>query len=175
MAVNRLKGSALKPQQKGQALFEFIVFLPFLLFMLTIMFTVGNAINGSINQQKAVRRYFFHFYKGNSTLPMARDLNYFSEQGLRRVGAVSVGWREKSSKSGEIGDSFATCYRFSRLFGESDDDDCFNPSINEGRSNFIRIYTQFGLCGETYALSNENNTISPDYFGRARSYGCTIQ
>ena len=54
---------------RGQALFEFIVFLPFLLFMLTIMFTVGNAINGSINQQKAVRRYFFTSTKATPPFP----------------------------------------------------------------------------------------------------------
>ena len=105
---------------------------------------------------------------------MARDLSYLSEQGLQLVGAVSVGWREKSA-GGETGESFATCYPFSRLFGENDDDDCFSPSIDEGRSNFIRIYTQFGLCGETYITSDDSNTFSPDYFGRARADGCTLR
>ena len=156
-------------------MFEFIVFLPFLLFILTIIFTVGNAINGSINQQKAVRRYFFHYYKGNSTIPLAGDLTFLAGRGLRLVGAVSVGWREKST-GGETGQSFATCYPFSRLFGESDDDDCFSPSLDdEGRSNYIRIYTQFGVCGETYGISNDSDTFSPAYFARAYSSGCTLQ
>jgi hypothetical protein len=45
--------------QEGQAVFELLIFLPFLLFLYTIYYTAGNAINGSINQQKAVRGYFY--------------------------------------------------------------------------------------------------------------------
>ena len=165
MVVKALKK---KVGEKGQALFEFIVFLPFLLFILTIMFMVGNAINGSINQQKAVRRYFFHYFKGNSTIPSNEDLTALFSGGVRRMGAVSVGWREKS-----VGDfSFATCYPFAGLFG--DDEDCFRPSLQEGRSNYIRIYTTFGLCGETYIQSDEG-PFSPDYFRRAYASGCMIQ
>ena len=171
MVANILKE---KGWDKGQALFEFIIFLPFLLFVLTTMFAVGNAINGSINQQKAVRRYFFYIYKGNSTIPTAENLDFLASSGLQKVGAVSVGWKEKTLEQGETGKAIATCYPFSTLFGKSDDDDCENPSIEEGRSGFIRIYTQFGLCGETYSTFG-NNTFSPDYFRRSLADGCTLQ
>ena len=169
MAANSSKNS----KDKGQALFEFIIFLPFLLFIVTVMFTIGNAINGSINQQKAVRRYFFYTYKGNSMAPAMGSLNFLSSRGLQRVGAVSVGWREKASIQGDSIKAFATCYRFSPLFGTNDEDDCDKPSPDEGRSSFIRIYTQFGVCGETY--STADNTFVPDYFGRSTQEGCTLQ
>ena len=68
-------------REEGQALFEFVVFLPFLLFILVLMFTLGNAINGSINQQKAARRYFFYLNKGNSTLPNASNLRRICRRG----------------------------------------------------------------------------------------------
>ena len=165
-------------KEDGQAIFEFVVFLPILLFLFTVIFTIGNSINGSINQQKAVRRYFFYIYKGNSTIPSARDLNFLLEQGLKKVGAVSVGWREKSEGGGGgeggASSSFATCYPFSKIFSDSEDDDCFEPSVDDGKSNFIRIFTQFGICGESYNVFN-GNTFILDHFGRGRSDSCTIQ
>ena len=167
MVANQLKEK--RGDDRGQALFEFIIFLPFLLFFVTVMFTIGNAINGSINQQKAARRYFFYIYKGNSTIPDAGNLNILAEDGLQKVGAVSVGWREK-----DVGkDSFATCYRLATFLGKGDDDDCDKPSLDEGRSNFVRIFTMFGLCGETYRISD--GTIISDYFGRSFASGCTLQ
>ena len=171
MAADILKQ---KRRNQGQALFEFIIFLPFLLFVVTTMFAVGNAINGSINQQKAVRRYFFYIYKGNSTIPTAENLRFLASQGLQKVGAVSVGWKEKTVEEGETGKAVATCYPFSTLFGKSEDDDCEKPSIDEGRSNFIRIYTQFGMCGETYRTFRDD-TFSPDYFGRSSTTACTLE
>ena len=47
-------------KQQGQALVEFIIFLPFMLMMYTVVITLGDAINGSINQQKATRAYFYY-------------------------------------------------------------------------------------------------------------------
>ena len=162
-----------KRKDKGQSLFEFVVFLPFLLFVLVIMFTVGNAINGSINQQKATRRYFFYINKGNSTLPRSDYLRELAGDGLERVGAVSLGWREKSAAQDTAAPAYATCYSLPTLFGKVDGDECDKPSQDEG-SNFIRIYTQFGLCGETYAKSGDD-TFIVDSLGRARSGSCTIQ
>ena len=161
----------LKKCERGQALFEFVVFLPFLLFILVIMYTVGNAINGSINQQKAARRYFFYIVKGNSTLPRASNLNRYAQEGLELVGSMSVGWREKSSSDTN---PYATCYALPTLFGKSDDDECDRPSTDEGRSNFIRIYTLFGVCGETYSRLGGDRFV-PDHLTRSTFSGCLLQ
>ena len=163
------KKSGDKRREEGQALFEFIVFLPFLLFVLIIMYTVGNAINGSINQQKATRRYFFYINKGNSTLPTAGYLRDLANDGIELAGAMSVGWREKAS--GET--SYATCYSLPTLFGKSDDDDCDKPSLDDGRSNFVRIYTQFGVCGETYSTFG-GDVFASAPMARARASSCLL-
>ena len=66
---------------EGQAIFELILFMPFLVYFVTLLFTAGNSINGSINQQKAVRGYFYHLLKGNSNLPVKLDLDAFKSAG----------------------------------------------------------------------------------------------
>ena len=43
--------------RKGQAIFEFIIFLPILLILYGVLVSVSSAINGSINQQKATRGF----------------------------------------------------------------------------------------------------------------------
>lgn len=161
-------------EEDGQSIFEFIIFLPLFIFMFVSIFTIGDSINGSINQQKAVRRYFFYIYKGNSTVPSARSLNFFLQQGeVKRAGVASVGWREKAG-SGGGSLSFATCYPLPTLFSDSEDSDCFAPVEDEERSNFVRIYTQFGLCGENYSTF-DGNTFVLDHMGRSYSQGCTLQ
>ncbi len=77
--------------QKGQAIFELIIFLPFLIFLYTIYSTTGNAINGSINQQKAVRGYFYGLLRGNSYINTTTDLDEFSEKAISVVGFSALG------------------------------------------------------------------------------------
>ena len=160
--------------EKGQSIFEFIIFLPFMIFLLTVIISVGNSINGSINQQKAVRRYFFYIYKGNSTIPTATDLSFFARQGLQQVGVSSVGWREKAGSSGETSSSFGTCYPFNTLFSENKDDECDAPALVDNKSNFVRLFTFFGICGETYQKA-EGDYFLPNYSARSLPSSCTIQ
>ena len=158
-------------KEDGQAIFEFIIFLPLMLFMFTVIFTIGNSINGSINQQKATRRYFFHIAKGNSTIPGPWYLSQI-DASVSRIGTVSVGWREKESSGG---DSYATCYPLVDFFSDNKDDDCFNPSIKDKKSNFVRIYTQFGVCGESFVRHPSGAFFLPDYGQRANGNSCTIR
>lgn len=130
--------------EDGQAIFEFIIFLPFFIFFFTIMITIGNAINGSINQQKATRRYFYYLIKGNSRAPDLTDLDAFAN--LNLVGQSSVGWREKSKNK----TSFGTCYRFQTLFSGDEGETCDEPLDGENRSRFVRVFTFYGICGDSY-------------------------
>ena len=59
MAVSKIK----LLDNKGQAVFETMMFLPVLLFFVVYMTRTGNAINASINQQKATRGYTYYLLK----------------------------------------------------------------------------------------------------------------
>ncbi|MCY4523174.1 MAG: hypothetical protein OXB84_00400, partial [Halobacteriovoraceae bacterium] len=56
-----------KIYSKGQALIELLVFFPFLILLIIAMLKLASAINGSINQQKAVRSYFFYLKIGRAS------------------------------------------------------------------------------------------------------------
>ena len=158
-------------KEEGQAVFEFLVFLPLLMFLLTVLITIGNSINGSINQQKATRRYFFYIIKGNSTLPRYDNLQKLHGYGHTRVGMSGIGWRGKS----EGKTSFGTCYRFLDTFSDNQSDTgCGNPQIEDGKSNFVRIFTYFGVCGETYRADSGGIHFEPDYASRATRGGCLV-
>lgn len=131
---------------EGQAIFELIVFLPFLVYFVTIMVTAGSAINGSINQQKATRGYFYYILKGNSNIPIRNDLNSLNSSGVERVSVFSIGWAESRPSDGE---QFGTCYEFSRLYSTTDET-CEGKKIEPGKSIFIKPFTMYGLCSATY-------------------------
>ncbi len=134
----------------GQALFEFLIFIPVLLIISVLMVSMGNAINGSINQQKATRRYFFYIVKNNSNFPLYNNLNIYRDSGLELAGMLSIGWAEKI-----IGESrYSTCYKVAE-FGESSDETCDSVNTDENNSRFIRVYTAYGICGQTYNLGND--------------------
>jgi hypothetical protein len=140
--------------QKGQAIFELIIFIPFLVFLYTIYSTTGNAINASINQQKSVRGYFYSLIRGNSYINSLPDLEEFSGFGVKTVGFASLGWREKSDKSGKT--AYAPCFKFiSLLKGSSSSEDCDSAnrdtdSRGNGVSHYVRVFTFYGVCGPVY-------------------------
>ena len=113
------------------------------------MVNVTNSINASINQQKAVRGYMFHFLKGNSTAPTMLDLVGTYDKGSIEFGsAVSIGWREKS-----IGQKpFGACFKFTRFLGDPTEETCedANAAEEDGKSTYIRVFTFYGICGTSY-------------------------
>lgn len=147
--------------EKGQAIFELILFLPFLVFMVSIFYTIGNSISGSINQQKAVRNYFYFLVKNNSYINTAKEVElYATDNGMKSVGFAAVGWREKS-----ISDrvSIAPCFTFSSMLKNSDsNEECDGPERGQGStgptSHFIRLFTFYGVCGPTYFLPAEGGS-----------------
>lgn len=139
--------------QNGQAIFEMILFLPFLLFLYTIYYTTGNSINGSINQQKSVRAYFYGLVKGNSYVVSLSDLRTFGDSGLKKIGFNSVGWNEKLGAGNR---SFAPCFKFSSLLKNSSTEECEGDERDEeGSSRFIRLFTYYGVCGPTYIVTSD--------------------
>jgi len=160
MAANKKQKDS--KDEKGQALFELIVFLPLMIFMLTIIYTVGNSINASINQVKATRRYFYYLAKGNSRLPDKSDLKEFFQTGMESVSMSSVAWRE--SEENKL--SYGACYKINTLFGTDSDDDCKKPQIEDQKTQYIRIFTAYGICGEDYMRNGqiaayERNALQP--------------
>ena len=133
--------------ERGQAIFEFIVFLPFLLFMFVIMTTIGNSINASINQQKVTRRYFYFLLKGNSTAPNRGILEKWEGDGLTYAGMSYVGFWERRLG----GEPVAPCFKLNTLFSGGMSETCENPSSGS-KSRFVRTFTTYGICGETYGI-----------------------
>jgi len=146
--------------EKGQALFEMILFLPFLLFLYTIFYSAGNSISGSINQQKAVRGYFYNLLKGNSYLMTHSELVKFKDEGVKFVGFNALGFNSHRSTGG---DSFAPCFRFSSLLRNGSREECDGSTRDiEGSSRFIRLYTFYGVCGPAYVATSDSQ--GKDYF-----------
>jgi hypothetical protein len=164
-----------KNREEGQAIFEFVIFLPFLIFLYTIMYNVGNAINGSINQQKATRRYYFHFIKGNSMIPNRDDLDIYIQREIRTAGMSGLGWRENGGEADD-GEAFGTCYKFGSFFlGGDRSETCREVEQGVAQSKFIRIYTYFGVCGETYTVPPGGNYYISDFSSGLKNdpQGCT--
>lgn len=144
--------------EKGQAIFEFIIFLPFLVFMFTIFYTAGNSINGSINQQKATRGYYYTLVKNNTYLLTETDLARFSEHSLKRVGFFAIGWREKGDDSKQYGN----CFKFMSLLKGTATEECDSEErIDDDASAFVRVFTSYGVCGGTYFQVENSNLRAP--------------
>ena len=94
-------------KEKGQALIEFIIFLPFMLMMFMIVLTLGNAINGSINQQKAVRGYFYYRLQNNSQITR-RNVPSIGTM----MGHYMVGWADYIEGNAPV----APCYKLKMPF-----------------------------------------------------------
>ncbi len=144
--------------QKGQALFELIIFLPFLIFLYSIYYTTGNSISGSINQQKAVRGYFYSLTRGNSYLNTMQELESFGDKGIKTVGFSALGWREKSTNGGQ--NAFAPCFKFSSLLKNESTEECDSSEREEeGSSRYIRVFTFYGVCGPVYTESSDSSGV----------------
>jgi hypothetical protein len=172
----------LKPDQsilknaKGQSIFELIVFVPLLLIVLTMMVTTGNAINSSINQLKATRGYFYFILRGNPTGQRKTFLqSYVNQYSLQTIGMNVVGWRTR--RNNDEGETLATCYRYNAFLSNlGNDTNCDEPaSLTEAKTPFIRIYTAYGICSETYQIAGDPNKIYVPHNLSGRSEGCHLR
>lgn len=135
-----------------------ILFLPFLVFLFTIYYTVGNSISGSINQQKAVRGYFYALVRNNSYVNSGTDIKEFvTRNGMKRIGFNAIGWREDSKGGGDNQQAIAPCFKFSSVLKGDSSETCEGKERGESDmgpvSSYIRLFTFYGVCGPVYTVS----------------------
>lgn len=132
--------------EEGQSVIEFVIFLPFLLMMYTATMSIANAINGSLNQQKVTRAYFYYTLQNNSTFPRpyrdggSQPYNYWTQFGMQ-----IMGWTEKLVNEEPV----MTCYKFKIPLGTAKGDSC-EKSYRTTTTQYIRVGTVYGACGTTY-------------------------
>ena len=158
---------------KGQAVFELVAFMPIFIFLFMLMITVGDAINISINQQKATRRYLHYLLKGNSTFPRSKNLED-DWQGINAAGMYAIGFAERMDSDQPI----APCFKLLGLKVDGGEQ-CIDEQ-NSGESDFVKIFTTYGVCGNNYIRDPEGNFRTyhnyPGSVGWSlKSAGCSLR
>lgn len=132
---------------KGQALIEFIIFLPFMLMMYTVVASLGDAIYGSINQQKVTRAYFYFRLQNNSQISKPqRSGGGLTNESWVQFGHYFIGWSDYLQ--GEA--PYAPCYKLNLPFAAAAGDTC-DQTYSNVTTQFIRVATVYGICGATMA------------------------
>ena len=132
--------------QNGQALVEFVLFLPFMLMMYSIIMNVSNAINASINQQKVTRAYFYYRMQNNSMVPKPRRGSPDPSVGWTTFGMHITGWASELYNNSV---PVAACFKFNIPLGSTAEDSC-KEAYNKKTTQYIRVGTVYGICGTTY-------------------------
>lgn len=163
--------------QSGQALFEFIIFVPLMLILLSLFMTINSAINASINQQKFTRGFFYHLIQNDSMMPNNSMLANIKGDGAQSASIFALGWQE--SKQGQT--PIAPCFKIKTFFGNPGDEKCTPGEKSLLSTQFIRVKTVYGICGETYNLGSAfgfipfRHTPSSSPGIMATSLGCMNQ
>jgi hypothetical protein len=147
-----------KNQQKGQALVELIIFLPLMFSLYGIISGFANAINGSINQQKITRGYFYFRIQNNSMVPKTRPDIALS---WSKFGMHFIGWADFLQGD----DPVHPCYEITIPLNADSTDACDQPYTNTS-TQFIRVGTVYGVCGATFGKTNNAGLfLIPDFPG----------
>jgi hypothetical protein len=156
---------------KGQAFFEFILFLPLMVITYFIVNGLGNSINGSINQQKFTRSYYFSKIKSNSFVPRPDYESYPGSgyPGWNKFGISMIGFRVNEF-SGTSDQPETACYKIPLNGSFEDSDEC--TSYSDTRAKHIRVYTVFGICGATIQANSNEFFYTHQNFG---TDSCLIQ
>lgn len=145
---------------KGQALFEFIAFVPFLMILYSLTLTISNSLNASINQQKAARGYFYYLGQNDSRFPSPDREGIDSLDNFRIFSMSIIGWAD--SFEGLV--PIAPCFELKMPVGDIEGDSCEN-SYSENETQYIRVGTVYGVCGANYVREGERVGLLP--FARA--------
>ncbi len=110
---------------------------------------MGGAINGSINQLKATRGYFYYLVKNNSNIPPREDLDPLNGV-ISATGMYSIGWRAQSNGGIPIG----SCYKvLSFGMGGTGEEQCGDKlKTAEQISSFVKVFSVYGVCSASYAV-----------------------
>jgi hypothetical protein len=164
-----------RTDQNGQALIELIIFLPLMFMVYSMIGGFASAINGSINQQKITRAYFYYLTQGNSLAP-GPDSKGQVHNSWQQFGMSFVGWREKFV-SGD--NPTMPCYKINVPLKAAPTDKCDEPYSTE-TSLFIRVGTAYGICGATFRNESGStlwlpNSPNANYSNVVDISSCTIQ
>lgn len=146
----------IKQNEEGQALIELIIFLPLMVTLYSVIGGFASGINGSINQQKATRAYYFYRAQNNSTTPGPKSFENFSV--LKSLGMFHVGWKDKFVNGRQ---PLMPCYKISIPFKDKPADDC-EESYTDPKTLWVRVGTVYGICGGTYVVQNNKVYPVPD-------------
>jgi hypothetical protein len=146
-----------KSSQSGQALIELIVFLPLIITLYSVISGFANSINGSINQQKVTRSYFYYRIQNNSNIPGPRSFY----PNWKVFGMYYIGWKDKFEGSEESPDPIMPCYKVSIPFKNEPEDAC-GEAYTKKESTWIRVGTVYGVCGTTFFNNNGKVFAVPD-------------
>lgn len=135
---------AAKLNQKGQALIELVVFLPLMFTLYSMISGFAGAINGSINQQKATRAYFYYRVQNNPFVPKPDEGD--THLNWNEFGMFFVGWLDQMQSDNPI----SPCYRISLPMASNAPEQCDQPYTQE-TTQYIRVGTAYGICGATFA------------------------
>lgn len=163
-----------KTDQKGQALIELIVFIPLILTIYSVIGGFASSINGSINQQKITRSYFYYRIQNNPYMPGPK----VAQPDWKLFGMFYIGWRSKFA-SGGTEEPVMPCYKISIPFKDKPQDECEEP-YTQDTTLYLRVGTVYGICGQTYYRTSETAVYSvPDHIDTnfqilLAPEGCTI-
>lgn len=134
--------------EEGQALFEAMIFIPILLYLVVMMITIGNSINTAINHNKAARTYTFYIMRGNSDAVGKFDINRLNGT-LSELGNFMIGWSDEMGGAG--GESpIAPTFQIPTLpWAPAAEENCQDRGDPED-TTCIKVFTLFGVCGETF-------------------------
>ncbi len=143
--------------QRGQALIEFIIFLPLIVTLYSVISGFANSINGSINQQKIARAYFYNRIQNNSAIPGPKLVaESFGSWSLFSV--FFIGWKDYFKGTGS---PVMPCYKVSVPLKTNSTEKC-EDAYGQPRTIWIRVGTIYGVCGGTYFQSNNKVYYVPD-------------
>tara|TARA_R110002049_G_scaffold49511_5_gene141615 strand:+ start:2764 stop:3255 length:492 start_codon:yes stop_codon:yes gene_type:complete len=137
--------------QKGQAIFELIIFMPLFLFLIKTLFDYGDAINHSINQNKAVRGYYFYVAANDSYLPNIAFMDDFSA--INSISLDTFSWSTIRVPD-ENPKPRGSCVKVPGFLGNGINEECNDPAPDDNKTQFIRVYTSFGVCTGSFLQTN---------------------
>jgi hypothetical protein len=148
--------------QKGQALIELVVFLPLMVGIYSVVNSFANSINGSINQQKIARAYFYNRIQNNSTIPGTKISDPGTIAGWQSFGMFYIGWKEKfEGGADEEGNPIMPCYRINLPLKGAPTDEC-EKEYSEARTLWVRVGSVYGVCGATYVKRSGRTFLAPE-------------
>ena len=112
----------------------------------------AGAINGSINQQKATRAYFYYRVQNNPYVPKPDEAN--THMAWNQFGMFFVGWLDEMQNDNPV----ATCYKVSIPLLNDPSENCDQPYSKE-TTQYIRVGTAYGICGATFARNPSGNGV----------------